>query len=411
MPSAMLSSPTSPLVVKVPALRRRTAPNAPALPLHWRHAPHGDRFIHTAAISGDGQRLAAASFHVESGRGHRRRPTDRDYAVFAYDLEGAIHWRDVCSHYEGVHALAISHDGNTLAAGGWHQAEPWTGFVEAWTAEGVRLLVWTEAPARINAVALSADGTTLVAIGDALYLFTRSPGRAFAGEPTVFEVPHGLGDSLAISADGSWIATADRRGNLYLIERTADRFAPRHYVWQPPDPGPLGRLRFSGDGKWLACTSVYGTLHVFNRHTLIGTNRPIWSYPLDEGIAAIDLAITPDASRIAVAVEQGDGGRVHLLRNLEGKPVHEWSRATKRPPTAVAIDRAGTWVAAADADRRGSVGNFYLFEGASGLIAGSHRCAGGCWSVGLDDRGRRMIGGSDDGHVYLFATSHQPDQR
>jgi WD40 repeat protein len=372
--------------------------------MQWRHAPHGDRFVHATAISGDGNRLAAASFHVEPGRGHRRRPADRDYAVFAYDLGGAIHWRDVCSHYEGVHALALSHDGNTLAAGGWHRAEPWEGFVEAWSAEGVRLLVWNEAPARINSVALSANGTTLVAVGEALYLFTRSPGRSFAAEPTVYELPHGLGDVLAISGDGNWITTADRRGNLYLLEREDEGFAARHYVWQPPVAGPLGRLRFSADGKWLACSSVDGGLHVFNRHTLIGTGRAIWSYPLDEGMAAIDLALTPDASRIAVAVEQGDGGRVHLLRNHDGKPVLEWSRSTQRPPTSIAIDREGTWVAAADADRRGTVGNFYLFEGDSGLIAGSHRCASGCWSVALDDRGRHLFGGSDDGHVYLFAT-------
>lgn len=324
--------------------------------------------------------------------------------MFAYDIGGSIHWRDVCSHYEGVHALTISHDGNTLAAGGWHRSEPWTGFVEAWTGEGVRLLVWNDAPARINAVALSADGTTLVAIGDALYLFTRSPGRAFPAEPTVFEMPYGLGDSLALSADGNWITTADRRGNLYLLERDDDGFAARHYVWHPPEPGPLGTLRFAADGKWLACSSADGALHVFNRHTLIGTNRPIWSFPLTDGVAAIDLALTPDASRIAVAVEQGDGGCVHLLRNYEGRPVLEWSRSTKRPPTAIAIDREGTWIAAADADRRGAVGNFYLFEGASGLIAGSHRCPSGCWSVAIDDRGRTIIGGSDDGHVYLFGT-------
>ncbi|MFV8751551.1 WD40 repeat domain-containing protein [Nannocystaceae bacterium ST9] len=398
----MLSPPTS--VLKVPALRRRTAPNGPALPLRWQHAPHADRFIQATAISGDGQRIVAASFHVETGRGHRRRPSARDYAVFAYGLAGGEHWRDVCSHYEGVSTLAISREGNTIAAGGWYSADTWSGFVSAWTAEGVRLLAWNHAPARINSVALSADGTTLVAIGEALYLFTRSPGRPFTPEPRVFEVPQGLSDSLALSADGCWIATTDRRGSLYLLERTLDRFAPRHYVWQSPEPGPLGVLRFAAEGRWLACGSVDGTLHVFNRDTLIGSNRPVWSYPLSEASPPIDLALTPDGSRIAVALEQGDGGHVHLLRNHEGKPVLEWSRSIKRPPTSIAIDREGNWVAAADADRRGTVGNYYLFEGASGLIAGSHRCARGCWSVALDDRGRTLIGGSDDGNVYCFAT-------
>lgn len=386
-----------------PALRRRTAPNGPALPLQWQHAPHADRFIHATAISGDGQQVVAASFHVDDGRGHRRRPVERDYAVFAYDRGGAIRWRDVCSHYEGVHALTISHQGNTIAASGWHSAEPWTGFVEAWTVEGVRLLVWNRAPARINAVALSADGTTLAAIGEALYLFTRAPGRPFTREPSVFEVPQGLGDSLALSADGNWITIADRQGTLYLLERQDQGFATRHYVWQPPVPGPLGVLRLAANGEWLACGTLDGTLHAFNRNTLIGTNRPVWSYPLPEGVAPIDLAITPDASRIAVALERGDGGHVHMLHNHEGKPVLEWSRATKRLPTAIAIDCEGTWVAAADADPRGTVGNFYLFEGASGLIAGSRRCARGCWSVALDDRGQHMVGGSDEGLVYSFA--------
>ena len=110
--------------------RRRQGTNAPALPLGWRRTPqpdaHGPRYVQAVAISHDGERLYAATYFAEYGRGNRGRPEAQDYAVYAYDADGGLRWRAVCSSFEGVYALDTSDTGDVVAACGWAQTEPHT---------------------------------------------------------------------------------------------------------------------------------------------------------------------------------------------------------------------------------------------------------------------------------------------
>lgn len=331
--------------------------------------------------------------------------------MFALDQFGAMNWRDVCSHFEGVHTLAASRDGNTVAAGGWYSSEPWAGFVTAWTGSGMRLLTWNEAPSRIDEVALSADGTTLVAVGEALYVFRRKPGQPFSPSPTdVVALVQGFNPSLAIDVAGKWIATTDTEGSVHLFEQINGTIAERRYLWETPVVGTATRIALSGDGDWLLVGTGDGVLHMFNRPTFIATNRAVWTYPVLESTAPTGLAITPDGSEVVALYERGDGGSVYLLDNRDGAPHMQWVKQTKHTPTAAAISAraasrgSGTdrWIAVADADPRGSSGNFYVFESATGLIAGAHSCVAGCHALALDERGSRLVGGSDDGSVYSF---------
>ncbi|HLT37073.1 MAG TPA: hypothetical protein VK034_12335 [Enhygromyxa sp.] len=357
-----------------------------------------------------GRRIYAASFAAPTGRGLRRRPEPRDHAVFALDQFGAMNWRDVCSHFEGIHTIAASRDGNTVAAGGWYSSEPWAGFVTAWTGSGMRLLTWNEAPSRIDEVALSADGTVLFAVGEALYSFRRKPGQPFPPRPTAtIELAQGFNPTLAIDEGGKWIATTDTEGSVHLFERIDGAIAARRYLWETPVVGTATRIALSADGDWLLVGTGDGVLHMFNRRTFIATNRAVWTYPVLETTAPTILAITPDGGEIVALYERGDGGAVYLLGNRDGAPHLHWVKQTKHTPTVAALspqlvngDGVDRWIAVADADPRGSSGNFYVFERATGLIAGAHSCAAGCHALALDQRGSRLIGGSDDGCVYAF---------
>lgn len=365
-----------------------------------------------------GRRIYAASFATPTGRGLRRRPKPRDHAVFALDQFGAMNWRDVCSHFEGVHTLAASRDGNTVAAGGWYSSDPWAGFVTAWTGSGMRLLTWNEAPSRIDEVVLSADGTALVAIGEALYLFHRKPGQPFSPEPVAaVEISGGFGSSLALDDAGRWIAATDAEGSVHLFERIGAAIAERRYMWETSTVDAathlhargtgLTRLALSANGDWLLVGTGDGVLHMFNRPTFIATNRAVWSYPvLESNAPPTGLAISSDGSELVGLYERGDGGSVYLFGNRDGAPHLQWLKHTKHTPTVAALSAAGPgpdrWVAVADADPRGSSGNFYVFEAATGLIAGAHSCAAGCWTLAFDEQGSRLIGGSDDGSVYAF---------
>jgi hypothetical protein len=392
-------------VPTTPIARKRRAPSAPALPVEWVRTPHTDRWIQSACLADGGRRIYAASFAAPTGRGMRRRPEPCDHAVFALDQFGAMIWRDVCSHFEGVHSLASSRDGNTVAAGGWYSSDPWAGFVTAWSGSGMRLLSWNEAPSRIDEVALSADGLTLVALGEALHLFARKPGSPFPSQPTAtVELPGGCGPQLTIDASGKWIATTDAEGSVYLFEHDAGTIAARRYVWETVVMGAT-RIALSADGDWLLVGTADGVLHMFNRPTFIATNRPVWTYPVLETAAPTGLAISRDGSELVALYERGDGGSVYLLGNRDGAPHLYWSKPTKHTPTVARIGGSGResrWVAVADADPRGASGNFYAFESATGLLAGAHSCVAGCWALAIDEQASRLVGGSDDGSVYGF---------
>lgn len=327
--------------------------------------------------------------------------------MFALDQSGAVIWRDVCSHFEGVHSLSSSRCGNTVAAGGWYSSEPWAGFVTAWTGSGMRLLTWNEAPSRIEEVALSADGTTLVALGEALHLFRRKPGLPFEPQPTAtLELPGGCGSSLALDEAGKWIAVTNAAGSVYLFEQSAGTFSERRYIWEPPVGGNT-RVALSADGDWLLVGTADGGLHMFNRPTFIATNRAVWSYPVLEPSAPTGLAITRDGSELVALHERADGGgSVYLLGNRNGAPHLHWVKQTKHIPTVAKIggkaDLDNGWIAIADADPRGTSGNFYVFESATGLIAGAHSCTAACHALALDEQGSKLVGGSDDGSVYGF---------
>ncbi|EDM73856.1 hypothetical protein PPSIR1_27878 [Plesiocystis pacifica SIR-1] len=335
---------------------------------------------------------------LSRGRGTRRRPQQRDHAVYAFDDSGQVRWRDVCSRFEGVYSLDTNWDGSVVVAGGWASCEPWAGFVGAWTADGVRLLSWDRAPSRINAVCVSADGRTLAAVGDALHLFRRRANEPFPAQPSsTLELGPGFAECVRMSDDGRWITTLDGDGGLLLFEHEDGELAMRHYRWRPPEPGRALVVEISRDGSWIVYGGADGTVHLFNRLTLIAMQRPIWSYPLVEGLAPVAVALSPDGEHVAVAVDSGDAGKIYYLANRNGAPHLEWSKQTRRPPTGMVIDGDSTWVAVVDADPRGNGGQCYLFEADSGLIAGAYRSPGACWTVALSGDGTRMLVGSDDG--------------
>jgi hypothetical protein len=404
--------PSSTATSTAPIVRKRRAPSAPALSIAWVRSPHSDRWIQAVCVADQGRRIYAASFAAPTGRGLRRQPKPRDHAVFALDKFGAMNWRDVCSHFEGVHTLATSRDGNTVAAGGWYSSQPWAGFVTAWTGSGMRLLTWNEAPSRIDEVALSADGLTLVAIGESLHLFQRKPGQPFPAQPgSTIELAGGFGSSLAIDEAGRWIAASDAEGSVHMFERSGGTIAERRYLWESPVVGSATHLAMSSDGDWLLVGSGDGVLHMFSRSTFIATNRPIWTYPVLESTSPTGLTISSDGAELVALYpkwERGNGGSVYFIGNRDGAPNLHWIKQTKHTPTVARIASHSPepsvlpMVAVADADPRGLSGNFYVLEGGTGLIAGAHSCAAGCWALAFDEHGSKLIGGSDDGSVYAF---------
>lgn len=174
-------------------------------------------------------------------------------------------------------------------------------------------------------------------------------------------------------------------------------------MWKSCAPGTETRIALSADGNWLLAATGDAVLHMFNRPTFIATNRAVWTYPMLESAAPAALAITQDGGLLVAACERGEGGSVYVLGNRDGASHLSWVKQTKHTPTVVALDGCDPkWIAVADADPRGTSGNCYLFETATGLIAGVHPSNAACWALALDEQASLLVGGSDDGSICAF---------
>lgn len=101
-------------------------------------------------------------------------------------------------------------------------------------------------------------------------------------------------DDVAASRDGRKIVIAHSRRQLAFLNDTGGQLRPAH----PRDPrldSDIVRLAVSDDGRWCFAITQLGSLHIFEEIH----HRARWS--LDK--TPVDLAISADARRVAVAFE------------------------------------------------------------------------------------------------------------
>src|SRR5688500_18031794 len=90
---------------------------------------------------------------------------------------------DQCRGSERVYAVATSADGRPSASGRWYSSSPSQGFIRGYdVANGPAFLFDFRLGERVNSLALSSDGSTLVAGADKVYLFQQANGT-FPSEP------------------------------------------------------------------------------------------------------------------------------------------------------------------------------------------------------------------------------------
>jgi WD40 repeat protein len=302
-------------------------------PTKWQPLPAGVNPIFAAAITGDGQTIAAGRanqiflYHAASGLSLGRL-TDPEL------LKSGIYTQPGVADLDLIQSLAFSPDGERIAAGGFRTAKIWR------RQRDVKLSEITLAADAARSMAQSADGKW-IAVGEAsgkiewLDATENKSVRTLAGHtaavtgvaiaPDVAKLYSGSEDKTVRiwnAADGTQTAQWETPAPITAIALVlgGKQLATGHAdnvirLWDiaaeikadaPPMPvkelkghgGPITALAVaSADGKQLASGSRDGTLRVWN---VEGGNE---IKNVNHGAAVLAIAVRPDGKRLATAGE------------------------------------------------------------------------------------------------------------
>lgn len=369
----------------------------------WIRSLHYPYYVNSVAVSGDGRVVVAGTFYHVYEEQRRSGATGEDgtFGTYCFAADGTPMWRDTFAGWQGIYWVALSRNGAWAASGGWYSQNPYQGILRAYAVgSGERVLDHATA-SRVNAVALSADGTFLVAAAEALHLFHRG-GDTFDPTPSTLTLTAGdTAETVALSQDGRWVACGTYQGDVVLAENRNGALGDTHR-WSLPGGGTIHCVSMSDDGAWIAVGASGGALWVLSRDRVLAGEDAAWSEPLAEGGSIYFAAVSGDGAVISAVVNDGSAGAVYVFANEGCSGTLLWRRSVARNPNSTSLDWAGRFVAVADGHPDGTPGHFYLFDRASGTLLGMLSADTMCWPMFLAADGSAIAAGCDDSSVYYF---------
>jgi WD40 repeat protein len=334
------------------------------------------------------------------------------YGAYCLDSQGKLLWADKFAGNEGIYAVAISGNGRRAAAGGMlkggkYGAPPTIGVLRAYDAQsGQKLLDAAGITMRINSVALSDDGAVLVAATNrTIYVFAQT-GIAFPVSPVTPFADGTNIESVAVARDGTWFASCDMRGNVYLgtVENGA---VTQTYTWTAPPRTNTGMATgLITVGISCANSFVVGgddVVYFFSKAAMIQGDGPIAKFhPQGSGRKSVRwVAISDDGRLITVAVNHQHEGLLIALSSGPGGLTPRWQAPLNHNPNSTNIDSAAQKITAADGYPDNQPGTFYLFD-AGGEKVWEFPTNKMNWPIAVNAAGTAIAAGSDNGEVYYF---------
>lgn len=371
--------------------------------LKWQQQLDPPYYVNSTAISADGKVVVAGTFFHNYGGGTPVAQADQ-FGTFCFDNYGNQLWADKFVGYEGVYWVAVSADGTTAASGGCITQTPFQGYVRAYdVANGPANILDARLPARVNELALSANGDTLVVAADKVYLFTRTDG-VFSTTPATYALSgtDNNAQSISVSADGCLFVVGDYLGNFYFFQNDGGSIKLLG-EWNDPSLKTIHSVTISADGNWMATCGSDSVVYLFSQTSMTQPTPGIsGSYLMDTGGRAGCVALSGNGGFISAVSNQGESGAVYCLQNNTGVPAFLWKQPTPRNPNSTSMDAQANYVTVADGYPDGKPGDFILFDRASGDQLWTYQTLNMNWPMFISADASGIVAGSDHGDVFYF---------
>jgi WD40 repeat protein len=398
--------------------------------LRWQRStdpldpPNPPHYINSTAISNDGSRVIAGTFYhyYPPGADPLAPPAPTEelttapgelgvFATYCFNGDGDQLWVDPFNGYEGVYTVAISGNGKIAASGGWYKNSPYEGFIRAYDVDNtVPRILDFKPPERVNSLALSHDGSTIVAGSDQLYVFLQSDG-VFPSNPIAIPLlPPSQGrksnsvQSVATTYDGKWIVAGDFCGNVYLVENDNGTLS-KPYTWNDTALYTIHSVAMAASGAWFAVAGSGSAVYIFDPGSIqLGPLTYAGTYTLDTGGRVGWIAISSDGTTLSVVGNKKTtdqaGGALVLIQNDQGTLTKIWETDTTYDPNCTSMDGEATYICVADGYE--GPGSFSLFDGKTGDRVWQYPTPEMNWPMFISADGRGIAAGTDEGTVFYF---------
>jgi hypothetical protein len=362
----------------------------------WTAQPTAGLYINSVGISANAQRVIAGNylFAYTATANHRSQPT-YPVGTYAWDAGGALVWKDEFTAVEGVYWVALSRDGAWAASGGLLAEK--SGFLYAYNAAtGAKGLTFAT-NARVNMVALSQDGTHLVAGAADLYVSKRTGAKW--SKPKAMSVAKG--DSIVavgISDDGAWICAGTVQGRIVLLKNSGTlkpvvtAIANQSVHW----------IVMAANGTGFVAAMSSGEIAYFATAGFKKNIAPTWTATLPGCSRCGAVAISANGGIVSAVGNVGNAGKVCVFTNTGAAGQLLWSQNTAHNPNSTSLDDTAQFVTVADGYPDGTSGAFYLYSGA-GSLKWTFPTPNMSWPMQLSADGSAIFAGSDDASVYYFS--------